>query len=176
MPVDHKEIAFEAAIEHHLITSAGYEKGNPDAFDQERGLFPQDVISFIQETQPKEWEYLSAIQKDKAEATLLDDLCRALNSEHEGCLSVLRHGFKCFGKTFRMAYFAPASGMNPDTLKLYQANRLAITRQLRYSPKHGNTLDVTLSLNGIPVATAELKNQMTGQTWRNAASPARRTG
>ncbi len=170
MPVNHKEIAFEAAIEHHLTTSAGYEKGSPDAFDQERGLFPQDVISFIRETQPKEWEYLSAIQKDKAQATLLDDLCRALDSEHEGCLSVLRHGFKCFGKTFRMAYFAPASGMNPDTLKLYQANRLAITRQLRYSSKHGNTLDVTLSLNGIPVATAELKNQMTGQTWRNAVT------
>jgi len=170
MTVDHKEIAFEAAIDHHLITSAGYENNSPDAFDRERSLFPQDVISFIQETQPKEWEYLSAIQKDKAGTTLLDDLCRALNSEHEGCLSVLRHGFKCFGKTFRMAYFAPASGMNPDTMKLYNANHLKITRQLRYSSKHNNELDVTLSLNGIPVATAELKNQMTGQTWRNAVT------
>ncbi|MBP7527337.1 MAG: hypothetical protein KA801_05405, partial [Syntrophorhabdaceae bacterium] len=103
MPVDHKEIAFETAIEHHLITSAGYEKNSPDAFHRERSLFPQDVISFIQETQPKEWEYLSTIQKGKAEETLLDDLCRALNSEHEGCLSVLRHAFKCFGKTFHMA-------------------------------------------------------------------------
>ena len=81
---------------------------------------------------------------------------------------MLRHGFKCFGKLFRVAYFAPASGMNPDTQALYQANDLAVTRQLRYSPKHSNTLDVTLALNGIPVATLELKNPMTGQTWRNA--------
>lgn len=83
-------------------------------------------------------------------------------------MSVLRHGFKCFGKLFRAAYFASVSGMNPETERLYAANRLMITRQLRYSNRHGNTLDVTLGLNGIPVATAELKNPMTGQTWRDA--------
>jgi len=162
------EKAFETAIEHHLTTAGGYAKRDPDAFDPKRCLFPQEVLAFIRETQPKEWEYLVNIQKDKAEETLLDDLCRALNSEHEGCLSVLRHGFKCFGKLFRAAYFAPASGLNPDTQKLYEANRLTITRQLKYSSRHGNTLDVTISLNGIPVATVELKNPMTGQTWRNA--------
>lgn len=170
MPGKHTEQAFESAIEHHLITESGYEKGDPHQFDRERGLFPQDVLTFIQKTQPKEWAYLENLQKDAAEETLLDDLCRALNSEHEGCLSVLRHGFKCFGKLFRVAYFAPASGLNPDTQKLYDANRIAITRQLRYSNRHGNTLDVVLSLNGIPVATAELKNPMTGQTWRHAVT------
>ena len=168
MPGQHTEYAFETAIEHHLTTAGGYEKGNRDSFDPERSLFPADVIAFVQETQPKEWGYLANIQKEKAQETLLDDLCRALNSEHEGCLSVLRHGFKCFGKLFRVAYFAPASGLNPETQKLYAANRLTITRQLRYSAKHGNTLDVTLSLNGIPLATLELKNPMTAQTWRNA--------
>jgi type I restriction enzyme R subunit len=168
MPGQYIEKAFETAIEEHLITIGGYEKGDRDAFDLERGLFPHDVIAFIQETQPREWECLADLQKEKAEETLLDDLCRALNSDHEGCLSVLRHGFKCFGKLFRVAYFAPASGMNPDTQKLYAANRLTITRQLRYSNNNSNTLDVTLALNGIPVATAELKNPMTAQTWRNA--------
>ncbi len=168
MPGQYTEKAFEAAIEEHLITIGGYEKGDRDAFDQECGLFPHDALAFIQETQSKEWEYLADLQKEKAEETLLEDLCRALNSEHEGCLSVLRHGFKCFGKLFRVAYFAPASGMNPDTQKLYAANRLTITRQLFYSNKCSNTLDVTLALNGIPVATAELKNHMTAQTWRNA--------
>jgi type I restriction enzyme R subunit len=69
-----------------------------------------------------------------------------------------------------VAYFAPASGMNPDTQALYAANRLTITRQLRYSAKHGNTLDVTLALNGIPVATLELKNPMTAQNWRHAVT------
>lgn len=170
MPGKHTEYAFETAIEHHLTTAGGYDKGGREVFDQERGLFSGDLISFIQETQPKEWEYLKNLQKDMAEETLLDDLCRALNSEYEGCLSVLRHGFKCFGKLFRMAYFAPASGLNPETERLYCANHLTITRQLRYSNRHGNTLDVVLSLNGLPVATAELKNPMTGQTWSDAVA------
>lgn len=168
MPGHHTEKAFETAIEQHLTSAGGYEKGDRETFDSERGLFPADVIAYIQKTQPKEWEYLANLQKDKAEDTLLDDLCRALNSDHEGCLSVLRHGFKCFGKLFRVAFFAPASGMNPDTQKLYEANRLTVIRQLRYSAKHGNTLDVTLALNGIPLSTLELKNPMTAQTWRHA--------
>lgn len=170
MPGQHTEYAFETAIEHHLTTAGAYEKGDRDSFDTKRSLFVGDLIAFIQKTKPKEWEYLANLQKEKAEETLIDDLCRALNSSHEGCLSVLRHGFKCFGKLFRVAYFAPASGMNPDTQALYAANRLTITRQLRYSAKHGNTLDVTLALNGIPVATLELKNPMTAQNWRHAVT------
>ena len=120
-------------------------KGNKDAFDPERGLDPTVLLAFIQETQPKEWEYLKNLQKEKAENILLDDLCRALDSEHEGCLNVLRHGFKCFGKQFHVAYFAPASGLNPETQRLYAANRLTVTRQVRYSNKHNSTLDLVLS-------------------------------
>ncbi len=130
MPGQHTEKAFEAAIEDHLLTRAGYTKADKGAFDPQRGLDPTILLSFIQETQPKEWAYLKNLQKDKAEKILLDDLCQALDSEHEGCLSVLRHGFKCFGKLFRVAYFAPASGLNPATKKLYAANRLTVTRQL----------------------------------------------
>ena len=168
MPGRHTEAAFEAAIEEHLIAAGGYAKDDRDAFDVERSIGPATFLAFVQETQPDEWEYLRSLEKDGAEQTLLDDLCRALGSEHEGCLSVLRHGFKCFGKLFRAAYFEPASGMNPETQRLYAANRLTITRQVRYSTRHGNTLDVVLCLNGIPVVTAELKNPMTGQTWRDA--------
>ena len=170
MPDQYKEQAFETVIEQDLIATGGYEKGEPEAFDRQRCLDPGVFLAFIRETQPKEWEYLANIQKDKAEETLLDDLCRALDSDHEGCLSVLRHGFKCFGKLFRAAYFAPASGMNPETQRLYDANQLTITRQVHYSPRHEKSIDVLLSLNGIPVATTELKNPMTGQTWRNAVA------
>ena len=168
MPGRHTESTFEAAIELSLTKSGGYTTGTSDAFDTERCIDPATFVAFIRETQPAEWEYLENLQKGQAADTLLSDLCRALDSEHEGCLSVLRHGFKCFGKLFRAAYFAPASGMNPDTEHLYAANRLTITRQLRYSARHENTIDVVLGLNGIPVATAELKNPMTGQTWRDA--------
>jgi type I restriction enzyme R subunit len=168
MSGNHTEFAFESAIEAHLIASGGYVSGDREGFDPQRALFPAEVLAFIQATQPATWDYLVNIQKDKAESTLLDDLCRALDSSHEGCLSVLRHGFKCFGKRFHVAYFAPASGMNPETQQLYASNRLTVTRQLRYAASHGNTLDMTLALNGIPLATLELKNAMTGQTWRHA--------
>ncbi len=115
MPGQH----FETAIEHYLTAAGGYEIGDRKGFDTERCLFAGDVIAFIRKTQPKEWGYLADLQKEKAEETLIDDLCRALDSGHEGCLSVVGHGFKCFGKLFRTAYFAPASGMNPDTQALY---------------------------------------------------------
>lgn len=162
------EKAFEESIERSLIDRGGYEKLPPDAFDPNLALFPETTTAFIKTTQPKEWAYIENIHKDKTGQVILDDLCRALDSEHEGCLKVLRHGFKCYGRELRVAYFAPASGMNPDTQALYTANRLSITRQLKYSAKHNNSLDAVISLNGIPLMTIELKNPMTGQTWRNA--------
>ena len=127
------ESAFETAIEEHLLTRAATRAATARRSTSSAGIVPGDFLAFIQETQPEEWAVPRSLQKDKAAETLLDDLCRALDSEHEGCLSVLRHGFKCFGKLFRVAYFAPASGMNPETQTLYAANRLTITRQLRYS-------------------------------------------
>jgi len=168
MPANHREIAFESAIEHYLTEEDGYTKLSSETFDQEHCIFPEIILSFIQKTQPKEWAYLENILKDRTGETLLSDLCKALDSSHEGCLSVLRHGFKCYGKLFRIAFFKPASGLNPETIRLYNENILTVTRQLKYSPKHNNTLDVVLGLNGIPLVTLELKNPMTGQTWRNA--------
>ncbi len=79
MPTDHTEKAFEKAIEDHLLKHGGYVKGDKDKFDPKRSLDPSQVIPFIQKTQPKEWVYLKNLQKDKAEETLLDDLCRALD-------------------------------------------------------------------------------------------------
>ena len=83
--------------------------------------------------------------------------------DQRGALSVLRHGFKFHGQTIRLAYFAPGHGLNPEVWKLYEQNRLRVVRQLRYDPKNDNELDLVLFLNGLPVATAELKNPITGQ-------------
>jgi type I restriction enzyme R subunit len=167
MPGQYTEKAFEETIEHHLTTT-GYGKANPGNFDTNWCLDPYVLLDFIQQTQPNEWQYLKKIRKEKAEETLVDDLCKALDSKYEGCLKVLRNGFKCCGKTFRIAFFAPASGLNTQSKKLYDANKLMVTRQLPYSKNHRNTLDLALSLNGIPIITAELKNPMTGQNWQNA--------
>jgi type I restriction enzyme R subunit len=83
-------------------------------------------------------------------------------------LAILWHGFKCFGKTLRVAFFRPAHGLNLDLEQRYQANRLGITRQLPLSPRSEQSLDVTLGVNGIPVVTLELKNPLSGQTVADA--------
>ncbi len=83
-------------------------------------------------------------------------------------LATLRHGFKCYGRTLRVAFFKAAHELNPELEARYAANRLGLTRQLHYSPRSEKSLDVTLSLNGIPVATVELKNPLTGQTVEDA--------
>jgi type I restriction enzyme, R subunit len=166
MTVDHKERAFENAIEHHLITKGGYGKTDQAFFDQHRALDATQLIPFIQETQPDGWQSLEKIHGTSTEGILLDDLCKALDSR--GSLDVLRHGFKSYGKAIKVAHFKPAHGMNPETETLYAANRLTVTRQLLYASTSSKSLDVILSLNGIPVATAELKNPLTGQTVEDA--------
>ena len=73
-----------------------------------------------------------------------------------------------YGKTFRLAYFKPSHGLNPDALAQFDRNELTVTRQARCHPGKGHEVDLLFALNGVPVATCELKNPMTGQTWRSA--------
>src|SRR5439155_11472982 len=142
-------------------------RGDPDSFDRDRAIDPTVLIPFVRDTQPETWQALEKLHGAATEAIILDDLTKAMDGQ-AGSLAVIRHGFKCFGKLIRVAYFAPAHRMNPDTQRLYEANRLTVTRQLHYSTKHENSIDVLLSLNGIPVASAELKNPMSGQNVEHA--------
>lgn len=88
--------------------------------------------------------------------------------EVKGTLHVLRHGSKFYGNTFRLAYFKPAHGLAPDVIERYELNELTVTRQVACHPNDNSTVDIVLALNGIPLATIELKNPQTGQTWKNA--------
>ena len=83
--------------------------------------------------------------------------------DQQGALQVLRHGFKFYGQPIRPVIFAPGHGLNPEVQALYDANRVRVVRQLRYDPHNDNELDLALFINGLPIATAELKNAMTGQ-------------
>jgi type I restriction enzyme R subunit len=166
MPADHKEIAFEAAIEERLLTHGGFIESNPEAFDRELALDRGELFAFLRSSQPKTWAKLEGLLGPQTEATVLDNLLGALADR--GLLDVLRHGFKSYGKQLHLAFFAPAHGMNPETQALYEANRLTVARQLKYDPASENSIDLVLSLNGLPVVTAELKNPMSGQTWRDA--------
>src|ERR1019366_6871790 len=161
----HTELAFETVIEEYLLAN-GYVSVSRDGFDCERAIFPETVLSFIRETQPSEWKKLEALHGDKTGEQILTDLCRWMDVN--GSLATLRHGFKCYGRTLHVAYFKAAHELNPELEARYAANRLGLTRQLHFSARSEKSLDVTLSLNGIPIATVELKNPLTGQTIEDA--------
>ena len=159
------EAAFETAIESVLLAN-GYTRVAGKAFDRERALFPDEALAFIRATQGKVWDKLEALHGEHTGARVLEALCKWLDTH--GALATLRHGFKCFGKTLRIAFFRPAHGLNPELEARYRANRLGLTRQLHFSPKSEQSLDVVLSVNGIPLVTLELKNPLSGQTAANA--------
>lgn len=159
------EYAFETVIEKELLVG-GYRAIPAGSFDREDAIFPVEVLGFIRETQPEEWKKLEALLGEKTSEQVLSDLCKWMDSERS--LATLRHGFKCYGRTLRVAYFKAAHELNPELETRYAANRVGITRQLRYSPHSENSLDVVLSLNGIPVVTVELKNPLSGQTVADA--------
>jgi len=160
------ENTFETALVQSLIEQGGYTEGNAPDYSPELGMFKYEVIKFLQESQPKRWEKISAIHGADADNRVIQRLYKELDLR--GSLDVLRNGFVDYGVRFQMAFFQPASGLNPEAVDLYNRNKLKVYRQIYYSTKNKNSVDVVLSLNGIPVATLELKNQFTGQNVGNA--------
>lgn len=178
----HTERDFENAIEHGLISGGRFKKGKPADFDPRTSLFPDEVIAFLRVSQPARWGELEAILKDRTSETVIDSLAKELASK--GSLGVLRHGFKCYGKTLRLAFYHPNSGMNPEAQARYADNRFTITRQVEFvsevlkhpdGSKRKCIIDVVLSVNGLPVVTAELKNPLTGQRAEDACKQYKET-
>lgn len=165
MPVNTKEFGFEESIEHHLLQN-GYLKRTSVNFDKDWGIDTGILFEFIENTQPEEWENLVNIHGKDVKNKFLERIDRDINKR--GLLEVLRTGVKDRGVHINLVYFAPASSLNPDMLALYRKNRLTVTRQLHYSKKNNNSLDLVIGVNGFPIITAELKNPLTGQTADNA--------
>ena len=165
MSVHTKEVAFESTVESMLL-DGGWREGDLGEWDVDRALFPARALAFIRDTQPDLWAGMAALHGANLESTLIETLVREL--DNKGAMDVLRHGFRFYGKTFRVAYFKPSHGLNPDALAQFKRNELTVTRQARCHPGKGHEVDLLFALNGVPVATCELKNPMTGQTWRSA--------
>ena len=158
----HKEISFEAEICQYLADHGWlYADGDAAAYDRARALFPADVLAWVQATQPKAWETLTKNHGTQAAETLLNRLRDQL--EQRGTLDVLRHGIELLGlkQPLKLAEFKPALAINADILARYAANRLRVIRQVRYSLHNENSIDLVLFLNGLPVATTELKTDFT---------------
>jgi type I restriction enzyme R subunit len=158
----HKEVEFENDICARLAAHGWlYAEGDASAYDRARALFPADVVAWVQASQPKAWETLHKAHGAAAEAALLDRIRKQLDDR--GTLDVLRHGIDLIGlkHPLLLARFRPALAMNADLQAQYAANRLRVVRQVRYSLHNENAIDLVLFVNGLPVATAELKSQFT---------------
>ncbi|MFW6248881.1 MAG: type I restriction endonuclease subunit R, partial [Bacteroidota bacterium] len=160
------ENTFETAIVESLINHGGYTIGNAPDYSPELGLFKYEVLNFLQNTQPENWQKISSIHGDQVDKRIIQRIYKEMDLR--GSIDVIRNGFVDYGVRFKLAFFKPESGLNPETEELYNKNTLKIVRQVYYSSKNKNSIDLLLSLNGIPVATIELKNRFTGQTTENA--------
>ncbi len=159
----HKEISFEDEICEHLGANGWlYEAGDGVLYDRPRALFPPDLIAWVEATHKLEaWETLTKNHGATAEVVLLDRLRKQMDDR--GTLDVIRHGVELIGlrRPLALAQFKPAMGMNPDIVARYAANRLRVIRQVRYSTHNEYCLDLVLFLNGLPIATVELKTDFT---------------
>ncbi len=162
----HREREFEDAIEVHLLDH-GWGKGQAADYDVELGLDPAALAEFVQATQPKEWDKIAAAYGSAAQARFARRVAEEI--DQHGTVHVLRKGVRDRGANVTLAYFKPTHGLTPDLVALYEANRLLVYRQVHHSESNAHqSVDLLLGLNGIPVATAELKNPFTGQTVEDA--------
>lgn len=176
-----KERIFQDEIIAQLCAN-GWITGKPDGYDRERALYLQDVLTFVHTTQPKEWEKLARVYPQDTERHFLYALVAQLSkadtnatdklSRTYGTLGVLRHDLKIRNASFTLCQFKPEHDLNPDTLTRYRQNICRVVPELVYSPyaspEHFAAsgvkakswrIDLVLFVNGLPVATLELKSE-----------------
>lgn len=159
------EERFEEWVEKSLHTH-GYSSLPFTDYDKTLCMIPDEVIDFITSTQPKKWKKLKNQYGEQVREKVLHRISSEI-SKH-GLIDILRNGVKDRGVYLDLVYFQPKSGLNPKHQELYEKNRFRVVRQLRYSNKNENSLDMVLFLNGLPILTMELKNQLTGQNLKHS--------
>ena len=190
----------ERIFQDNIITqmvSNGWKTGKSEGYDRERALYSQDALTFVQITQPQQWEKFSKIYPTDTERHFLDALTAQLKkadvnatdmlSRTYGTLGVLRHGIKSHNARFSLCQFKPEHNLNPDILACYQQNICRIVPELVYSPHASKAafeetgtkakkwrIDLVLFVNGLPVATLELKSEFK-QAVQNAITQYKKT-
>ncbi len=161
-----KESGFEEFIEQELVSLHGYQSRPASVYDKKLCMDTELVLSFVRSTQPDVWAQLEEQLGEETESKFLARLDEEITSR--GLLSVLREGITDRGVRFRLAFWKPQNDMNPETIADYAGNILSVIRQVKYSEKNENSIDMVLFVNGLPIFTVELKNQFTGQNVINA--------
>ncbi len=155
-----RENVFQQAIVTDLV-GQGWLEGKSEHYDRVLALYPEDLVGYVRNTQPEALEKITKFYGDKVEDKLLQRAAEQMDKH--GALHVLRHGFKDRGAKIRLCTFKPDHGLNPETLARYEANRLRVVQEVSYSPHaregYNPRLDLVLFVNGVPVATLELKSE-----------------
>ena len=165
MAEDEKQ--FETNIETYLISpEGGYSKATDSGYDPAKALDINTLVEFVKKTQPVMWQRF----EKQCSSDPYKKFYKAFEDavQMDGLISVLRHGFKHRGMSFRVCYFKPESTLNDVAVKHYNENICQCIRQWHYSEQNHNSVDMMLAINGIPVVALELKNQLTGQSVDNA--------
>lgn len=170
--VSSTELQFQNDIVAAMTTN-GWLTGPADKYETVPALYVEDLIGYVREAWPERWEKFCKNYSQNPEASLVEYTVREL--ERHGTLEVLRHGFKVPGVKLELCSFKPDHDMNPESLARYKANRLRVVQEVSYSPHaqkgkdYNPRLDLVLFVNGIPVATLELKSgfkQPIENAWR----------
>jgi type I restriction enzyme R subunit len=163
----HLEDVLEQHMVDQLVAQQGYRLRIDAQYDRDAALDTELTLEFVKATQPSEWAKLESHYGSSAEKEFLTQV--AANLKRSGTLSVLRQGIKIVpGIKLAVCAFKPASTVNTMLADRYRANILSVIRQVRYSRRNENCIDVVAFINGIPVATFEIKNELTGSTFRHA--------
>lgn len=174
MPVATQSLHRESTLQNHivdrLVQGEGYELRNSRSdYDRTLAMDKETVLRFVQTAQPDEWERFRKQFSTSAEGEVLKQLDR--NLKEHGLLSVMRNGIRILpGFNFKLCYFEPASSLNPERVREYEANILSVMKEVSYSTKSDNRIDLVLFVNGLPVATIEVKNRLTGTNFKHAES------
>lgn len=163
---DSKEAQFQQDI-IDALAAQGWLVGTASGYDRSTALYTEDVLGYFKEAWPERWDKFAKANPNNPDDVLVQKLVREL--EHSGTLDLLRHGFKLPAVKVELCSFQPDHGMNPDTLKRYECNRLRVVPEVSYSPhareagsggqSYNPRLDLVLFVNGIPTATLELKSE-----------------
>ncbi|MHB1549975.1 MAG: type I restriction endonuclease subunit R [Vulcanimicrobiaceae bacterium] len=154
----HTEVNLEAEIVRELC-SRGWIEGKAGGYDKNLALFREDAVGWLQDTQPDEYAKVKKVNNGSSDQLLLERLAKTI--DEEGTIAVLRRGFKRTPARFDMCAFKPSSGLNPQNAERYGKVRCRVVRQVRYSRDNEKCIDLVLFVNGIAVATIELKTEMT---------------